>query len=364
MQAGSSGRWKARLVVVLGALALYGIVGELVVRSLPDETLGYRYHQETGRFALPAEFQYNLTPNSLGFHDVDHGPPSPGTRRVLLLGDSYVESYFVPPARVLGQRLEHHLNEAGAQRYEVVSIGKSGWGQRNQLEALQTYGEQIGADIILTLFLPLNDVENNSPELRRATKLQHLDPELLFRPTWTRRSADTMPLFFFRSSALNQFISHRLAWGILRKNRDRPESIPVDYFVYATEVDEVWQEAWRESERLIVETRNLAERLGTPYALASASMPQNALGAEQGLEVLLEHYPAMREKSWNLDLPVRRMAEICERNGIPFFDLEPRFREEVAAGHVLHWRFDGHWNPDGNELGAGLLAKFILSLEQ
>ncbi len=364
MRSEADSDWKARLVSVVVSLVFSVIVGEVVVRSMSDEALGYRYDEKAEHFALPAEFQYNLSPNSLGFHDVEHGPPSPDVRRVLLLGDSYVESYFVVPAKVLGQRLEQHLNDAGGERYEVVSIGKSGWGQRSQLKALHEYGKEIGADIVLTLFLPLNDIENNSPQLRKATKLQHLNPELLFRPTWTRRSADTMPLFFVRSSALNQLISHRLAWGVLRQNRDRAESIPVDYFVYATEVDDVWQDAWQESERLIIETRNLSKQLGAIYGLASASMPQNALGAEQGLEVLLEHYPAMRKMSWDLDLPVRRMAEICERNGIPFLDLEPRFREEVAAGRVLHWPFDGHWNLDGNELGAELLADYVISLER
>ncbi len=364
MPASSNTRWIGRLMVILGSLAFYLVVGELIVRSMSDATLGYRYDEASGRFALPAEFQYNLSPNRLGFHDVEHDPPQPGVVRVLLLGDSYVESYFVPSAKVLGQRLEEHLNNAGKERYEVVSIGKSGWGQREELAALREYGEQIGPDIVLSLFLPLNDVENNSPRLRKTTKLQHLDPELLFRPTWTRRSADTMPLFFIRSSALNQFLSHRLAWGLLRKNRDHPASIPVDYYVYATDVDEVWQAAWQQTEQLIVGTRDLASQLGASYAVASASMPQNVLGAERGLEVLFEHYPAMREKSWDLDLPVRRMTEICLRNGIPFLDLEPRFREEHAAGRVLHWPFDGHWNPNGNELAAEVLTEFIPSLER
>ena len=53
---------------------------------------------------------------------------------ILLLGDSYVESASVAAAENLGQHLQDHLNAAGSVAYEVISIGKSAWGQRDQLE--------------------------------------------------------------------------------------------------------------------------------------------------------------------------------------------------------------------------------------
>ena len=55
-------------------------------------------------------------------------------------------------------------------------------------------------------------------------------------------------------------------------------------------------------------------------------------------------------------------AAIAARNQIPFVALEPHFREATRAGSVLHWRYDGHWNPAGNDLAGRLLAGFIVWL--
>lgn len=362
MSASESRGTAVKLLVLLVSFLVCIGIAEIAIRMLPESTLGYHYDVASGRFSLPREFTLNKSPNSLGFHDLEPRPARPDVTRILLLGDSYVESYSALPKDVVGKRLEHYLNASGRGKFEVVSIAESGWGQIDELAALEKWGPKLRPDFVLTLFLALNDVENNSAVLRRRTKLQNLDPELMMRPGWTRRSADTMPLFFIKGSALNQLISHRLAWGLLRKRGDVRATTPVDYFVYATEIDEDWAHAWRETERLVVQTRDVARRLGAGYALASASTPQGVLGVNAGLAVLLEAYPQMLEHEWDLALPDRRMASLAARNGIPFEALEPAFREAAAEGATLHWPFDAHWTPAGNDLAGERLAEFLLGL--
>jgi hypothetical protein len=85
-------------------------------------------------------------------------------------------------------------------------------------------------------------------------------------------------------------------------------------------------------------------------------------GAEEGLERLRGAYPAMRNRSWDLDGPNRELKEFCGEEGIPFLSLEPLFRQHLRDhGERLHWRYDGHWNPRGNDLAARYIAEFILS---
>ena len=359
---GASGVF-GKSALLVGSVVLSLGIAEWVVRSLPDSRLGFHYDVADGRFSSPREFQVDIARNSLGFHDVEPGPVERGVVRILLLGDSYVESYSVPASENVGQRLESHLNAEGSRDYDVVSIGASAWGQREQLEALRKYGRLLRPDLVLTLFLPLNDVRNNSAKLQERVKRQRRDPELMFRPGRTRRAADTMPLFWIKSSVLNQLISHRLAWGAFRSSVDSEASIPLDYFVYAVDDDEVWREAWQETARLMLATRAEAQRLGADYAIASASTPQGVLDPEVGLEVLREAYPAMRALDWDLDRPDRILAAFGERNGIPFIALQPHFRERTAAGQTLHWRFDGHWTAEGNDVAGELLADFVRSIE-
>jgi len=341
-----------------GSLLVALSLAELAVRALPEAMLGFRF--ERGRFRLPREFAADPIRNELGFHDVSPAVRRPGARRVLLLGDSYVEGYSVPIPETLGRRLEHYLDGMEAGRYQVVAIGRSGWGQREQLRALRRHGAALRPDLVLTLFLSLNDVEENSDELKQQVREQLSRGELMVRPGWLFESAEAAPFLYARWSALNRLLSQRLAMARAR----RAAPIPVDYLVYARGDRPRWREAWSRTERLLLETREQAGRLGAGYAIVSASTPQGVWGAQDGLRRLLESYPAMRTLHWDLDLPDRRMAKLCRHHRIPFSALEPRFRtEQRQGGRRLHWRYDGHWNAEGNDFAARLLAGFVRDLD-
>ncbi|UCG15350.1 MAG: hypothetical protein JSV19_08620 [Phycisphaerales bacterium] len=343
------------LAVIAGAALLLAEAG---VRCLSPLQLGFRY--ENGKFKPPKEFDLDRSRNALLLHDVDHGPKPPGATRVVLLGDSYVAAWSVPIPATVGRRLEHHLHAAGAADYEVIAIGQPEWGQREQLRALQDLGPWAQPDWVVTLFLPFNDVRDNSPALERIAGEQYRAMARM-RPGWTHVSADDAPWFWVRSSVLNQLLSHRLAVWSGHRGRS---GIPIDYFVYAAEQDDLWQDAWRQTEELIVQIRERSSGFGAKYAIVSASAPHGVLGADRGLRHLVKTYPGMREFEWDLDGPDRRLARICRLHGIPLLLLEPIFRAQtVEKGRRLHWQYDGHWNIEGNDLAGQRIAQFILASE-
>lgn len=346
-----------------GLLGLAGVVAALllaegVVRLLPAERLGYVWVE--GGFRNPPELARS-TPlprrNRLGFHDVEPYPKPAGATRVLLLGDSFVEGNSVDVEDTVGRRLAHHLAEGGG-RWDVVAYGRTGWGQARELEALREHGAAAEPDLVLTLFLHLNDLVDDSPELRRARTAERfrrvaqgtLMPDFLTRPA---------RFIWVPGSELNRLISHRLA---LAFPPDAPEDVPVEYGVYAVEPDDVWSAAWTLHESLLRETREVVRGLGAGYAVVSASTPHGVYGAAEGLERMRRAYPGMRGRAWDLDAPDRRMARFCAAEGIPFLALEPIFRKETATGAELHWKYDGHWNVAGNDLAARLMADFVRSL--
>ena len=348
-------RWAGKLILALAATLLALFAAELIVRSLSPERLGFEYVD--GVFRSPTEFEIDTTVNELGLHDARVGPRVEGVRRVLLLGDSFVAALSVRVFETVGQRLEHYLNaESAGQRFRVVSVGVPGWSQRDELEGLREAAELLEPDLVLTLFMPGNDVMGNSPDLARINKEQLLALRG-FRRGWRWFPREAAPLFWIEGSALNQLLSHRL--GSRRETREN-RVIPVSYLVYAAEYDEVWERAWAETERLILEAREFTRRRGIGYAVVSASSPEGVHGAKEGLRRLERAYPAMREREWDLDKPDRRLAQICSRHGIPLLLLEPAFRDLTAEGRRLHWRYDGHWNADGNDAAGERIAPFAL----
>jgi|GEM_PF-3806684 len=349
-----------KLLLLGGSLLLALILAEVVVRLLPDETLGFVRNGDV--FVQRGPRYKDKQVNSLDYHDVEHAvEKSPGVRRVLLLGDSYVRAGAVTIPQTPGQRMEHYLNAAGKQRYEVIAIGWGAWGQLQELEMFHKTGKQYSPDVVVSLFLSFNDVENNSDELTKRVNEQRRNTRH-FRPGRTRLSEDEMPGLAAPWSKLNQLLSFRAAYLL----RDKTiEGIPYSYYVYAVEEDAAWSAAWRDTLDLFSRTRAAVEDAGARYLVVAASTPHGVYGAEDGLRRLEAEYPGMSELKWDLDKPDRRLGQYCEEQGIPFLALEPAFRvETIENKRTLHIPVNGHWNEDGNDYAAMLMAEFLLENER
>lgn len=343
----------------LAVLAVLLLASELGLRCVPATRLGFVYRD--GGFWTPTEFTPDNALNANRFHDVVHGPKLPNVRRVMLLGDSYVAGRSVPVQATVGQRLQHHLNAASVQAYEVISIGRIGWGQREQLRSFKKHHQRIRPDWVVTLFLTFNDVRNNSDALT-AINVAQRRKMARWRPEWVNVKASDAPLFLVRGSKLNQLLSYRLAqWsGVCDA-----EGIPIDYYVYAGAQDDRWQQAWRTTERLLARTHELATRIGARYGVVCASTPHGVYEPDEALRRLVKAYPEMRDQQWDLDAADRRVDQISQARGIPTLMLQPIFRRETMEnGRRLHWEYDGHWNLEDNDLAAQEIARFILELDR
>lgn len=333
---------------------------EWVIGNMTDSDRGYSTHGR--RFVRAKEFVRDQTKNSLGFHDKEPALSTDGRTRVLLVGDSYVDSSSTPVEKSLGPLLEAHLDSVRPGGFEVIAVGRTGWGQRVQQQHLVTLLPELRPDVVVTLFLSLNDLTDDAPVLKE--RLIENDREIFRkRPGWSGLRFDDAPLLWFEGSELNRFVSFRLAnllYSGRRISDGTGSGIPFDYLVYAEEYDEDWREAWRIKERTVRSTAALVRKSGANYLLVSASTPHGVLGVERGVDWLERSYPAMRGHKWDLDKPDRLMREICREAGVPFLALEPAFREATAAGAELHWKHDGHWNAHGNDFAAARIAAFVI----
>ena len=351
------------LGLALAALLMTAVVLEIGLRILPEEIRGYRV--AASRFVRATEFTRDRTANQLGFHDVEHLPGPSDKRRVLLLGDSYVEAVSMTIPDTVGQRLEAELTSRSGIEYEVISMGHGNLGQDAQYRWLKKSGEVYEPAIVVTLFMTLNDLIDDSRALKRH---RAVNDRGLFRrrPGWINLGFDQAPALWFENSELNRFISFRLSLvsSLNRKSDEEGLMIPFTYYVFGKDYDEGWEQAWELKRTILEKTRDVAIGNGSRYLVVSASTPQGVYGRDGGLEILQGVYPDMRELEWDLDKPDRRLSEICGDLGVPILLLEPLFRETLeATGKRLHWKFDGHWNADGNRLAASLIADFILEDE-
>lgn len=96
---------------------------------------------------------------------------------VLLVGDSQVESATSSPDTMPEKFLQSYLAEVMKREVKVFSIAASGWGQDQQLLALEKYYENYRADLVLIWSTPKNDFWENTFPDRSLTKIAgHLKP--------------------------------------------------------------------------------------------------------------------------------------------------------------------------------------------
>jgi hypothetical protein len=79
---------------------------------------------------------------------------------IVLLGDSHVEAKALHLEAIPARRLESHLSSQG-RRVRVHTVGTWGYGQDQQLLALQEYFQKYRADLVVLWQEPRNDLWNN-----------------------------------------------------------------------------------------------------------------------------------------------------------------------------------------------------------
>lgn len=364
-----------RVLLVFLGLAFASLLGELALRMIgfrqpalltqasahtystePGATFVYRGYM-AGTFQ---DFENTVTLNRFGMHDRDYDGerPTPATRRILVLGDSYVAALSVPLEATFHKRLEARLSSEdpfGAGSYEVIAFGMGHRAQRAQRNWLNEAGPEFKPNDVLLLFFCGNDVMENSKSLDKkagdfarfyvneiAPRKERIFRRLLVFPRSRLNGllAETATTWY--AAHLDRFVP-----GISAADLESPE-----LGVYRHPPDAEWAEAFNTTALLLDTIRRQCNALGSRFLLASLEGPQ-AIGDAGSAKLWKEG-----EEGIDFKQPGRWVAGWCRTNGVPFCDVGPAL---AAAGRRnVFWRHDGHLNAKGNEVVASTLYDFVL----
>lgn len=321
--------------------------------------------------------------NQAGWRDRDHAlAKPPGTFRIAVLGDSYVEAKQVALEDTFWWRMEQELRTCqsfGGRPVEVLAFGASGYGTAQEWLTLGHRVWPYEPDLVILAFLTANDVRNNSRALDREPLrpyYQMADEQLVedfaFRTTWS---------FVFRTSFVGQMLeslirSSRVAQlvnesvKVISERRRLSTSTPppqpsfmeagVDLDVYRVPTDPVWKEAWAVTERLLLEMQRQVQAHGAAFHLVTLS---------NGPQVYPD--PALRTSFAaslgvpDLFYPDDRVARLAAGAGIPLLSLvRPLQAYADRDGVFLHGFTNsgvgvGHWNEAGHREAGRLLAEHV-----
>jgi hypothetical protein len=314
--------------------------------------------------------------NRDGFRGPDY-PESkpPGTFRVAVLGDSYVEAIQVPEDKTLTMVIGRELGQCPvlkAKRVEAMNFGVDGYGTAQELITLRRKVWQYAPDaVVLAIFLG-NDVRNNSVVLEgdqcrpfytyRDGQLELTGP-LVDSPAYRMWCAARFDYRDLRLVGLFENAREAIKAGTGTPTAEQPVERAINYDIYKPPADAAWENAWLVTEALIREMYYEVEQHHAMFL---------AVTEDTSIQVWPEAQTRKRfeEKLGVTDLfyPDRRIAELGRRNHFEVLNLALVLQSYAESNHVFLHGFQntpmgfGHWNEAGHEQAGRAIAATLCSM--
>ena len=377
--------------LIVGALVVEGAARVWVRASLAQAgrqaaTLPLtRYHEVLGWDKTPGaaqtirrpEFEISLQINSKGLRgpERDYAKPA-GTDRVLILGDSFAEGYYVDESQTVRAVLEDLLNRERCGRGEVVNGGTLDYSTDQEYLFYKIEGHRYDADVVVLLFY-YNDLYYNATASDRGGEAKPYfdveDGRLVPRnspvppPNPANRQVPgiSAPRSWHGSIALrllsNRTVdaSPRLHRLLARLGLVEPVSRepPREYWTFgrdhAREVNDMWDRTRAILAALDSDVRAHDAHLALLYVPVRFEVNDDVWSLTQ------KRYRMGRR--WDRDVVFERLRAVCEQLGIPLVDPRAELRRQEGTAAPAYYTHDVHWTASGNAVAARALEPVVRS---
>lgn len=358
----------------------------------PDPVLGW-VQRAGAQGTQTQEGNATIRINRYGFRDEEWTVEKPADHfRIAVLGDSYTAALQVPEEQRFTGILETGLRSCGAlagRQPEVLNFGVGRYGTAQELLCLRNRVWQFDPDMIVLAFFASNDLVDNSRELENGVEDKgsarasregsksfrpyfslhdgtlvlddsfRNDPGFRRETTWRMQTFRSV-VFSLRTAQLLARVMDGRSKASARPSREERSPATAEFVderglaaeVFSEPSTPAWDEAWRVTEALLIETAAEARRHGASFSVmlvTSASQVQPET--------------AERARALGLDLlyPNHRLVDLGRRHGFPVLSLaEPFLAQAEADGSRFHGlgpkSRGGHWNALGHRTAGELLA--------
>ena len=333
-----------------------------------DSTLGWKNtaNQEAEFILKRDKIREKVKINSKGLRDGELSyKKTEDSKRVLLLGDSFVVGFEVGQEKVIDKRLEEYLSSYG--NFEVINAGTRGYGTDQAYLYLKTEGYKYDPDIIIYVFVsndPQNNVTIHRPWKKYGKSYFVLDQDnnLVLKgvpvpKTYTphgswKMSDEKIEAVFnaykeaqvkkkegFQSSLLgriDRYFLNRLEfykWGVEKlRGSGKVRLNPYEDGRAPEWIEESW---WKITQSLIQGMSESAEKINASFLIYEAT--------SRGFE---SRWPS-------------RLEEICHELGIGYLNSFNKFQATSKEDKGFSFKYDSHWAEKGHDLAAREIADFL-----
>lgn len=338
-----------------------------------DPALGWSKPPGRQAFLQRTEYRTHIRINSRGLRGPEAAYDKPaGVRRVLLLGDSFVEGYTVDEQASVAGVLQDVLRASGGA-WDVLNGGTHGWSTDQEYLFWRAEGARYRPDEVV-LFFYYNDLAGNlmadgkprfeadaGGELRLVNSPVPRPPageaqEDLARPFYLQpwRGSMALRLLSNRTSGGNPDLHRSLArMGLVPPAPDGPPPTELWPFsaVHVTETRQMWDLTTAILERMAREVESSGARLRVFYVPARFEVDERAW--------LLTRRRHRLGPRWKPDRVVERLRAVCAELRLPLVDPRAELIAEERAGRRAYYPQDGHWTEAGHATAAAVVARAL-----
>jgi len=360
------------LEVILRTTHLFGAA---VSCTRPDPLLGWR-RAPGAKYWFVGENDHAITGriNRFGWRDKEWSlEKPPGTYRIAVLGDSYVESLQVEPERTFLALAEQKLNNNG-MKVEVMNFGRAGFSQTEEFLVVRGELTQFSPDMVVVFFLPPSDIR----EMSRETAHFFLRPfcsvsqngEVTFDTSFaetgefrTRR----LLAWIRRHSALLSIIGQKYTTfraagrartiGVSRilTAENPPTELKGCLSLCTDNPDDIYQTNYRLSKDIIKAMADHCREEAIRLVLVLPDMPTYLPQVKKRCRAA--------DPTFDPDFFENDLAEFVHALDVEFIGFQKLFRKVFEdTGKYLHWgnwQRWGHWNYEGHRTVADVLSERI-----
>lgn len=316
------------------------------------------YPYGIGRMVNP-EFDVVLRMNNIGMRDDDIAiPKPPGRKRILVIGDSFMEGWGVQRGEMFTDRLEKLLKRENPDA-EVVAAGVASWSTLTELGWFRRNGKRLQPDAVL-LMLDTTDVAGDSFYAHRLVR------DGRGRPLLIRRGERYLEL----PLPIHEFLC-RVSYTYRVFDRIMIKKLPKTKWDYGywDDGDDVWlparppeevpqekyEQAWSLTREALRTFRDLLDEEGIPWMVV-----QYPIGAEVDTDAWM---PGRHTADFPDGIIAPRRFEyfsrVAKEDRLPYFSLFEAFSKDKRPARLYLPR-DGHWSAAGHEVAARAVAAEIL----
>lgn len=265
--------------------------------------------------------------------------------RIIALGDSFTEARHVEDHDSYTAIAEAELNKT-EKKYEVVNLGRGGYGTRKERYVLENVGLSFSPDIVTVGFFIGNDVINNVSE-------QSIDPQkrLTGFPLWKEHA---------KAFAINHSASVRYVLDLKARNAflgravtstatSTDTAVSPEYQIFLPEITPLIEEGYARTEQELVRLKALATT--HKFSLLVLLFPDKI---QVHKEFRLPAY-----KDFVYTQPQENLIATLKAHNIAYIDFLPLFESRVAQGELLFYPIDGHFNTSGHRIVGETVAEYI-----